>query len=82
MAEQPLPPAINGTDMRLDALIRRVDRLCDLLTPAKGAAVKDGATIEIRGAGDPKAVADEVAGQLTAAIKRRTATERPKKKQT
>lgn len=48
MMEQKLPPAINGTDMRLDALIRRVDRLCDLLTPQKTPTPKDGDTIELR----------------------------------
>jgi hypothetical protein len=48
MTEPMLPPAINGTDMRLDALIRRVERLCDLLTPAERPEPTDGDTIELR----------------------------------
>lgn len=48
MADPTLPPAVNGTDMRLDALIRRVERLCDLLTPAERPEPKDGDTIELR----------------------------------
>lgn len=46
--EPGLPTAITGTEMRLDALIRRVDRLCDLLTPAAKPEPADGETIELR----------------------------------
>lgn len=47
MSDQQLPPAITGTDMRLDALIRRIDRLCDLLTPKKQPEPNEG-TVELR----------------------------------
>ena len=49
MGEARLSPAIDGTQERLDAVIARLDRLCDLLAPAKPApAPKDGETIELR----------------------------------
>lgn len=83
MTDPKLPPAITGTDMRLDALIQRVDRLCDLLTPAK-AQIQPG-TIELREPASPagaEKVADEVIKQMGAAIERRAKATQPKTKRT
>jgi hypothetical protein len=43
-----LPPAVTGADERLDAIIARLDRIADLLTPAARPEPKDGETIELR----------------------------------
>lgn len=44
-----LPPAVTGEDMRLDAVIARLDRIAALLTPAPAAgAPADGETIELK----------------------------------
>jgi hypothetical protein len=53
MTEQRVPPAINGTEMRLDALIGELRALRDLLTPAAKPEREDG-TVELRepGTGD------------------------------
>lgn len=47
MTDQKLPPAVTGAEMRLDALIARVDRLCDLLTPVALPKPPEGA-VELR----------------------------------
>lgn len=48
MADRDLPPAINGTELRIDALRASIDRLCDILAPAAKPEPADGETIELR----------------------------------
>jgi hypothetical protein len=48
MGERALPPAVTGADERLDAIIARLDRIADLLTPAARPEPKDGETIGLR----------------------------------
>lgn len=44
-----MPPARNGTEQRLDAMLARLDRIAELLTPAPAAPEpQDGETIELR----------------------------------
>lgn len=83
MSDQQLPPAITGTDMRLDALIRRIDRLCDLLAPKK--VHVNPCTIEIREPAIPtgaETIADEVVKQMGAAVERTAKATQPKTKRT
>jgi hypothetical protein len=51
-----VPPPANGTDIRLDVLIQRVERLCDILTPAVEPEPADGETVELREPEPPKRV--------------------------
>lgn len=44
----PLPPAIDGTQMRLDAVLAELRALRGLLTPAAKAEPKDGEAVELR----------------------------------
>lgn len=51
MADQEFPPAINGTELRLDAIVGELRALRDLMTPAapeREPELKDGQTIELR----------------------------------
>lgn len=44
-----MPPALNGTEQRLDAMLTRLDRVIELLTAAPAASEPtDGDTIELR----------------------------------
>jgi hypothetical protein len=43
----PLPPAVTATDLRLDAVIARLDRIADLLAP-KPSEPADGEAVELR----------------------------------
>jgi hypothetical protein len=65
MADSGLPPAINGTEQRLDAVIGELRALRDLMTPAAKPEPEDG-TIELR---EPAETRRDLPPNLTAPLK-------------